>query len=171
MQCSKSEVRGRDASYLAPPAQIRTCGFSRMRFPPRVSTAVGCRRRANVLCHAYPARRPIPHPMQSLCTLRNAIATGHATLATKRTLLLTWGGLSPAGSHQLCGWRTYSITSSARPSSVGGISRPSALAVLRLITSSKWVGCSTGRSAGRAPFRILSTYTAALRKSSSYFAE
>jgi hypothetical protein len=25
----------------------------------------------------------------------------HATLATKRTLLLTWAGLAPAGSHQL----------------------------------------------------------------------
>jgi hypothetical protein len=24
---AKSDVRGRDASYLAPPAQIRTCGF------------------------------------------------------------------------------------------------------------------------------------------------
>jgi hypothetical protein len=32
-------------------------------------------------------------------------------------------------------WRTYSITSSARASSIGGTSRPSALAVLRLITS------------------------------------
>jgi hypothetical protein len=30
-----------------------------------------------------------------------AVASGHATLATKRTLLLTWAGLSPAGSHQL----------------------------------------------------------------------
>jgi hypothetical protein len=31
-----------------------------------------------------------------------AVASGHATLATKRTLLLTWAGLPPAGSHQLC---------------------------------------------------------------------
>jgi len=30
------------------------------------------------------------------------VAGGHATLATKRTLLLTWAGLPPAGSHQLC---------------------------------------------------------------------
>jgi hypothetical protein len=30
------------------------------------------------------------------------VASGHATLATKRTLLLTWAGLAPAGSHQLC---------------------------------------------------------------------
>ena len=51
----------------------------------------------------------------------------------------------------------YSITSSARASSVGGTSRPSVLAVLRLITSSNFVGCSTGRSAGFAPLRILST--------------
>src|ERR1700730_6133771 len=51
----------------------------------------------------------------------------------------------------------YWITSSARPSSDGGIVRPSALAVLRLITSSNFVGCSTGRSPGLAPLRILST--------------
>ena len=39
--------------------------------------------------------------------------------------------------------------------------RPSALAALRLITSSNLVGCSTGISPGLAPFRILSTYVAA----------
>ena len=48
----------------------------------------------------------------------------------------------------------HSITSSARASSVGGISRPSALAVLRLMTSSNLVGCTTGRSAGFSPLRI-----------------
>jgi len=37
---------------------------------------------------------------------------------------------------------------------------PSALAVWRLMTNSYFVGCSTARSAGCAPFRILSTYTA-----------
>src|SRR5712691_6362382 len=51
----------------------------------------------------------------------------------------------------------YCITSSARRSSDGGIVIPSAWAVLRLMTSSKRVGCSTGKSAGLAPFRILST--------------
>jgi hypothetical protein len=51
----------------------------------------------------------------------------------------------------------YSITWSARPSSDGGIVSPSAFAVLRLITSSNLVGCSTGRSAGFVPLRILST--------------
>src|SRR5215475_8070223 len=51
----------------------------------------------------------------------------------------------------------HSITSSARASSVGGTSRPSALAVLRLMISSNLVGYSTGKSAGLAPLRILST--------------
>jgi hypothetical protein len=45
----------------------------------------------------------------------------------------------------------YSITSSVRASSIGGTSRPSALAVLRLTTSSNLVGCCTGRSAGLVP--------------------
>jgi hypothetical protein len=48
----------------------------------------------------------------------------------------------------------YSITSSARASSVGGTSRPSALAVPRLMTSSNRVARSTGTSAGLAPLRI-----------------
>src|SRR4029077_12597010 len=41
----------------------------------------------------------------------------------------------------------HSMTSSARASSNGGTVRPSALAVLRLTTSSILLGCSTGRSA------------------------
>jgi hypothetical protein len=51
----------------------------------------------------------------------------------------------------------YSITSSARVSSCGGTVRPSALAVLRLMTKSYLIGCWTGRSEGLAPFKILST--------------
>src|SRR5205807_42965 len=38
---------------------------------------------------------------------------------------------------------------------------PICLAVFRLNTSSNFVGCSTGKSAGFAPLRILSTYVAA----------
>src|SRR5262245_28698094 len=57
----------------------------------------------------------------------------------------------------------HSITSSARASSVGEISRPSTLAVVRLMVKSNLVGCSTGRSAGFAPRRILSTSSAARR--------
>ena len=51
----------------------------------------------------------------------------------------------------------HSMTSSARASTEGGIVSPRALAVRRLMISSNFVGCSTGRSAGLAPFRILST--------------
>ena len=59
---------------------------------------------------------------------------------------------------------SYSITSSARVSSVGGMLMPSALAVLKFITNSNLVGCSTGRSAGFAPLKILSTKNADLTK-------
>jgi hypothetical protein len=53
--------------------------------------------------------------------------------------------------------RPYSITSSARARMDSGTVRPSVLAVLRLMISSNFVGCSTGISAGSAPFKILST--------------
>jgi hypothetical protein len=65
-------------------------------------------------------------------------------------------------------WRSgtlaaHSITSSAIVSSLSGIVRPSAFAVLRLITSSNLVGCSTGGSPALAPLRIRSTYCATRR--------
>jgi hypothetical protein len=40
-------------------------------------------------------------PCNRCVRFATTVASGHATLATKRTLLLTWAGLSPAGSHQL----------------------------------------------------------------------
>src|SRR5262245_55887386 len=51
----------------------------------------------------------------------------------------------------------YCMTSSALDSSCCGIVKPSALAAVRLMTRSNLVGCSTGRSAGLVPLRILST--------------
>src|SRR6516164_9536623 len=51
----------------------------------------------------------------------------------------------------------YSITSSARASSVGGTSMPSALAVFTLMTNSYLVGACTGRSDGFSPLRMRST--------------
>src|SRR5262249_50460023 len=51
----------------------------------------------------------------------------------------------------------HSITSSASASSLSGTSRPSALAVVRLITNSSFVDCMTGRSAGFSPLRIRPT--------------
>src|SRR6266478_7322465 len=65
----------------------------------------------------------------------------------------------------------YSITRSARTSTEGGMASPSVLAVLRLISSSNFVGCSTGKSAALAPLRILSTYVAAWRNKSGMLGE
>src|SRR5262249_9200599 len=48
----------------------------------------------------------------------------------------------------------HSITSSARASSVDGMSSPSALAALRLIISSYLTGSSIGKSPGFAPRKI-----------------
>jgi hypothetical protein len=55
----------------------------------------------------------------------------------------------------------HSITRSARSMIDCGIERLSALAVFMLTNISNLVGCSTGRSAGLAPLKILSTYSAA----------
>src|SRR5262245_26426466 len=57
----------------------------------------------------------------------------------------------------------HSITSSARASSVAGISRPKIRAVCALMTSSNLVDCSTGKSAGLAPLRMRPAYTPACR--------
>ena len=51
----------------------------------------------------------------------------------------------------------YLITLSARYSTDCGIVRPICLAVLKLMMNSNFVGCSTGKSAGFVPLRILST--------------
>ena len=49
------------------------------------------------------------------------------------------------------------ITLSVFARTLLGIVRLICFAVLRLIINSNFVGCSTGRSAGLAPFKILST--------------
>src|SRR5262249_7759391 len=58
----------------------------------------------------------------------------------------------------------HSITSSARCCRNQGTSTPRALAVLRLITSSNFVGSSTGKSEGFVPCKILCMRTALRRK-------
>src|SRR5262245_38129472 len=65
--------------------------------------------------------------------------------------------------------RSHSITSSARASTVGGISRPSAFAAVKLIISCNFVGNSIGKSAGLAPLKILSTNVAVRRQLSRKF--
>jgi hypothetical protein len=51
---------------------------------------------------------------------------------------------------------TYSTTSSARASTVGGMVMSRAFAVFRLKTIKYLDACSTGRSAGLVPLKILS---------------
>jgi len=58
------------------------------------------------------------------------------------------------------GWCIHRMISSVSTRIDSGTLIPSASAVLRLRTSSNFVGCSIGKSPAFAPFRILSTYTA-----------
>src|ERR1700730_10891011 len=89
-------------------------------------------------------RGSIPHPMQLLCTLgdrcrqrpRNTRYQADANPYLGRTYT---GWIAPA-----CGWRTYSITSSAVTRSVVGMVKPSAFAVLRFMLSATSVACSMG---------------------------
>ena len=79
--------------------------------------------------------------MQLLCTLRDRCRqrprnTRYQADANPYLGRTYTGWIAPA-----CGWRTYSITSSARTSSASGAVRLSVLAVLRLIVSSNLVGC------------------------------
>src|ERR1700758_4414517 len=93
-----------------------------------------------------------------------------AVYASQPTSPLTTQHSLPSGRYSLLGpdfhrldrtsfaWRTHSITLSARASTLSGIARPSALAVLRLMASSNLFGNSTGRSAGFAPLRTRPAY-------------
>src|SRR3954470_18651762 len=65
----------------------------------------------------------------------------------------------------------HSITSSAMASKLGVSVTPSALAVLRLMSNSKVVGCSIGRALGLVPLRMRSTKNAARRDRSAIRAE
>jgi hypothetical protein len=51
MLCSKKTCRGRDASCLAPPAQIRTCGF------PAYGSYLGSKRQVLAVCEPAPLTR------------------------------------------------------------------------------------------------------------------
>src|SRR3954471_20836395 len=63
----------------------------------------------------------------------------------------------------------YSMISSARARSVGGILTPISFAVLRFTINSNLAGSCTGSSPGLKPREILSTYLAAPRNNSILF--
>jgi hypothetical protein len=80
-------------------------------------------------------------------------------VSDRRLILLFW--IYP-GAREVSLWpilllHFHSITSSARTSRIVGISRPSVLAVRRLITRSNLVGCTTGNSPTFSPFRMRPT--------------
>jgi hypothetical protein len=78
---------------------------------------------------------------------------------TRRVYAIVYSKRPKSGSvaHRQHGLHAHSITSSARARRVGGTVRPSALAVLRLIAISNFIGCCTGSSAGFSPLRMRST--------------
>jgi hypothetical protein len=82
----------------------------------------------------------------------NAATAGLASMAI-RDCALTGAAPPP----HIVETASHSISCSARSRKGSEIASPSALAVLRLITSANLVGCWTGRSEGLAPFKILST--------------
>ena len=95
------------------------------------------------------------------------IITGYRITRSARAS--TRGGIPSIFGFEILGfgWSGHRITRSALANRFGGIVNPICLAVLRLITSSNFVGCSTGISDGFAPLRILSNWTAARRMTSA----
>ena len=103
-----------------------------------------------------PNARGEPPSMATATQERRLLAVGStARLGCGDPVGYEWD--TPCLAHPRAPASAYWITSSAWIRSVGGNVIPRALAVLRLSTSSNLVDCSTGRSAGLAPFRILST--------------
>ena len=109
----------------------------------------------------------------SACVVMPVVAQTTAATATIRPIVIlspmvgpVSGGLTnkTGGIKRRSKKDRYSINSSARTSSVGGISRPSVLAVFRFKISSNSVGCWTGRSPGLVPLKILSMTSATLRR-------
>src|SRR5262249_34669795 len=100
---------------------------------------------------------PTPHATAVYASC-SALPPPHATLASRRPAMALPGPdlhrlIAPA----LPGAFFHSITSSARSRIEVGSVMPSALAVLRFTTSSKFEACSTGKSEGFAPRRIFAT--------------
>ena len=118
------------------------------------------------------ARPPTTSSSKSSCYARPDHTLGHVQRGRPRfqsehfryvpiaTEVVRWRNMSKWGQPRHFALRKqhpYSITSSARASNIGGTLRPSAVAVLRLITSSYLVGFCTGRSAAFTPLRMRST--------------
>jgi len=112
---------------------------------------------------------PSPHATAVYASC-SASPPPHATLAPRRSATtLPVPDLHRLIAPALPGAFLHSISSSARNRNDSGIVSLSALAVVKLITRSNFLGCSTGMSLGFAPRRILSTWSAARRYRSAWF--
>ena len=105
----------------------------------------------------------LPEPAPAPLTRRDEVAAAHSRRSAPVRLHPNAGSI--AATHYLTSWpmsdiAPYSITLSARATNVAGTVMPSALAVLRLITSSNLVGCSIGISATLVPRKSWASWRA-----------
>ena len=87
-------------------------------------------------------------------TRTDTIFMGMSALGQKRTCAAHKPMSAKGQKRTLCA--CYSMISSARASSEGGMVRPRAFAVFRFMMSSYLLGACTGRSAGFSPFNMRS---------------
>src|SRR5262249_18066764 len=119
-------------------------------FPPLGELKAGPRARLSFAKHSRKAVEATRHPMFAM-----------PPIATESEQRSETTRCANSGLMRCSKWTPYSITSSARTTTESGIDNPIAFAVLRLRTMSNFVACSTGRSAGFAPWKIRSTKYAA----------
>src|SRR5262249_43341836 len=117
---------------------------------------------ASLHLHAFEHAIPSAHQrMLSEPVLWKAAMQARPSMSAAPALLLRACSERPRGSgaanERYERAAVHSITSSARASSLGGISMPNAFAVARLMTRSNLVPRSTGRSPGFSPLRIRPT--------------
>ncbi len=145
-------------------ASIRTAiveGESLLRYPTR-GTFTGCCALAEIV-----GRKIMVSDQKSIFPVIEFIPDFLLTPSASRlTPIESPDPLSPAHSAEPFDFRFpildfrlfgHRMTLSALANTLGGIVNPICFAVFRLITNSNFLGCSTGRSAGLAPLRILST--------------
>ena len=105
-----------------------------------------------------------PRPPRLRGAISESYFTGMPEVPAKKTFLLVRFPSAFFAAHRfLLTTHRHLMTLSALAKTLGGMVNPICLAALRLMMNSNFVGCSTGSSAGLAPLRILSTYTAARR--------
>ena len=131
--------------FAAPAVSIILLGRLRGSAPGHVLLGV---LRGHVLWVAAPTPRRLREPSSA------ELAAEVATMERRRTDDALWSVDAARAIRDSAS--VHRIKSSARSSSDFGTVIPSAFAVLRLITSSNFIGCSTGISPGFLPLKILS---------------